>query len=114
MYRRWLPRRVSVLDIIKKINESMHGGDKAAYALPSGDDAAIAQYLLLYEMSNGRELDKLVSFDSRVARLTTKTRTLGTGDVRRLSEDVAAFSRDVFGDTVKVSMGGGTSTGRSP
>ena len=99
-------KTVSVLDIIKKINESMHGGDKAAYALPSGDDAAIAQYLLLYEMSNGRELDKLVSFDSRVARLTAKTRTLGTGDVRRLSEDVAAFSRDVFGDTVKVSMAG--------
>ena len=99
-------KTVSVLDIIKKINESMHGGDKAAYALPSGDDAAIAQYLLLYEMSNGRELDKLVSFDSRVARLTAKTRTLGTGDVRRLSEDVAAFSRGVFGDTVKVRMAG--------
>ena len=33
-------KTVSVLDIIKKINESMHGGDKAAYALPSGDDAA--------------------------------------------------------------------------
>ena len=75
-------KTVSVLDIIKKINESMHGGDKAAYALPDGDDAAIAQYLLLYEMSEGRELDKLVSFDSRVARLTAKTRTLGTGDVR--------------------------------
>ena len=41
-----------------------------------------------------------------MARLTAKTRTLGTGDVRRLSEDVAAFSRDVFGDTVKVSMAG--------
>ena len=99
-------KTVSVLDIIKKINESMHGGDKAAYALPDGDDAAIAQYLLLYEMSDGRELDKLVSFDSRVARLTAKTRTLGTGDVRRLSEDVAAFSRGVFGDTVKVRMAG--------
>ena len=105
-------KTVSVLDIIKKINESMHGGDKAAYALPDGDDAAIAQYLLLYEMSDGRELDKLVSFDSRVARLTAKTRTLGTGDVRRLSEDVAAFSRGVFGDTVKAWRG--TSTGRSP
>ncbi|MFR1533940.1 MAG: efflux RND transporter permease subunit [Bilophila wadsworthia] len=46
-------KTVSVLDIIKKINESMHGGDKAAYALPDGDDAAIAQYLLLYEMSDG-------------------------------------------------------------
>ena len=57
-------------------------------------------------MSDGRELDKLVSFDSRVARLTAKTRTLGTGDVRRLSEDVAAFSRGVFGDTVKVRMAG--------
>ncbi|MFQ9492762.1 MAG: efflux RND transporter permease subunit, partial [Bilophila wadsworthia] len=99
-------KTVSVLDIIKKINESMHGGDKAAYALPDGDDAAIAQYLLLYEMSDGRELDKLVSFDSRVVRLTAKTRTLGTGDVRRLSEDVAAFSRGVFGDTVKVRMAG--------
>ena len=35
-------KTVSVLDIIKKISESMHGGDKAAYALPSGDDVAIA------------------------------------------------------------------------
>ena len=69
-------------------------------------DTAIAQYLLLYEMSNGRGLDKLVSLVAAWPRLTAKTRTLGTGDVRRLSEDVAAFSRDVFGDTVKVSMAG--------
>lgn len=96
---------VSVLDIIKKINEAMHGGDTNAYVLPEGDDVA-AQYLFLYEVSNGRELDKLISFDGRVARLTAKTRTLGTGEVRRMSEDLAAFAEEVFADTVTVRMAG--------
>lgn len=96
---------VSVLDIIKKINEAMHGGDTNAYALPEGDDVA-AQYLFLYEVSSGRELDKLISFDGRVARLTAKTRTLGTGEVRRMSEDLAAFAEEVFADTVTVRMAG--------
>ena len=96
-------KTVSVLDIIKKINESMHGGDKAAYALPDGDDAAIAQYLLLYEMSDGRELDKLVSFDSRVARLTAKTRTLGTYVFSDMELEVGGSSSSDKDDAIVVS-----------
>ncbi len=98
-------KTVSVLDIIRKINEVLHSDDKHAYVLPEREDA-VAQYLFLYEISNGQELDKLISFDSRIARLTAKTRTLGTGEVRLLSEDIAAFAKEVFGDTVTVRMAG--------
>ncbi len=99
-------KTVSVLNILKTINEAMHDGNPAAYAVPAGTDETIAQYLLFYEMANGRELDKVVSFDSRVARLTARTRTIGTRDVRHLAREVEAFSQTVFGDKVKVSMAG--------
>ena len=107
-------KTVSVLDIIKKINESMHGGDKAAYALPDGDDAAIAQYLLLYEMSDGRELDKLVSFDSRVARLTAKTRTPSAPGTCAACPRTSPPSRGACSGTRSRCAWRGTSTGRSP
>ena len=51
-------KTVSVLNILKTINEAMHDGNPAAYAVPAGTDETIAQYLLFYEMANGRELDK--------------------------------------------------------
>ncbi|MDR3088835.1 MAG: MMPL family transporter [Desulfobulbaceae bacterium] len=105
-------KTASVLDIIKKINQSMRGGDEAAQALPTGN-AAVAQYLLLYETANGRELEKLVSFDSRVARLVVKTKTLGTGEARRLAEDVETFSSQVFAGGVTVSMAGSLDWTRS-
>jgi predicted RND superfamily exporter protein len=105
-------KTISLLDILKKINEAMHGGDPARHALPDNNDL-IAQYLLLYEMSSGRELDKMASFDNRVARLTAKTRTLDTRQVRLLSEDIAAFSRDLFGPGVRVTVSGSLDWTRS-
>lgn len=105
-------KTISVLDILKKINEAMHGGDPAHYLLPE-NSAAIAQYLLLYETSNGRDLDKVISFDNRVARLTAKTRTLDTRQVRLLSDDIAAFSKDLFGPGATVAVTGNLDWTRS-
>jgi predicted RND superfamily exporter protein len=105
-------KTVSVLDILKKINEAMHGGEPARYRLPENNDT-VAQYLLLYEMSNGRELDKMISFDNRIARLTAKTRSLDTRQVRLLSEGITAFSKDVFGPGVRVEISGNLDWTRS-
>jgi len=52
----------SVVDILKDINQSFHGDNPDYYRLPESDEL-IAQYLLLYEISGGGELEDYVSGD---------------------------------------------------
>lgn len=104
-------KTISLLDILKKISEAMHDGDVAFHILPDKKEV-IAQYLLLYEMSNGKELDKMISFDSRIARLTAKTQTLDTRQVRELTGKIAGFSED-FANGVSVSVTGSLDWTRS-
>ena len=52
----------SIVDVLKDINQSFHGGDPAYYKLPE-DRALISQYLLMYEMAGGKELEDYVTGD---------------------------------------------------
>ncbi|MBI9080526.1 MAG: MMPL family transporter [Pseudodesulfovibrio sp.] len=101
----FITKTVSVIDILKKINQSMHEGREEYHILPHSQNT-VAQYMLLYEMSNGQEMDKLVSFKNDVARLTAKTKTLGTKQVRELSQQVEKISQELFGNDVAVEMSG--------
>ncbi|SHJ55884.1 MMPL family transporter [Halodesulfovibrio aestuarii] len=95
----------SINDLLKKINQSMHGNNPAYYVLPSSS-RSIAQYLLLYELADGQELDKLLSFKNDVARLTVKTTALGTKQVRELAAFVEKEGKKIFGSSAKVEMAG--------
>lgn len=95
----------SINDLLKKLNQSMHENNPAHYVLPSTRQA-IAQHLLLYELSDGSELDKLLSFKNDVARLTVKTTTLGTKQLRELANFVELRSKEIFGTTATVEMAG--------
>ncbi len=54
---------VSIVDFIKRMNQSMHDGDPAFYTIPDSKDL-VAQYLLLYSFSGGGdELDTFVTYD---------------------------------------------------
>ncbi len=79
----------SVLDALRKVRRAMHGGDEAYYALPENDKAA-SEYLFLYEMSGGDQLDKMLSFDGSVARINVRTSALGTREARQLREEIIA------------------------
>jgi predicted RND superfamily exporter protein len=81
----------SVLDILRKIRRAFHENRPEYYALPESSAEAL-QYLLLYEMSGGTDKEKLVSFEYDVARLTARTRSLDTKDVRSFLADVQAFA----------------------
>ena len=83
----------------------MHEGQDEYHVLPDSQNT-VAQYMLLYEMSDGQEMDKLVSFKNDVARLTARTKTLGTKQVRELSQQVEEISQELFGDDVAVEMAG--------
>ena len=98
-------KTISVLDVLKKMRRAMHNNDQKFYSVPETREAA-SQYLFMYETSGGDQLDKLVGFDYDIARLTVKTRTLSTADVRKFMRDVEDFSRKTFDDSVSVEMTG--------
>ena len=98
-------KTISIIDILKRINQSMHQGDAAYHILPGSRDE-VAQFMLLYEMSDGREMDKVVSFKNDIARLTAKTMTLGTKNVRELSLQMDDSAHELFGGEVDVEMAG--------
>lgn len=87
--------KVSVItDLLKRLNETMHGGDTAHYALPSSRELA-AQYLLFYEMSlpTGVDVSHMVNLEKSAVRLTVQLNTLGSGEVRAFDDKVAQWQR---------------------
>ncbi|HQI00972.1 MAG TPA: efflux RND transporter permease subunit [Deltaproteobacteria bacterium] len=60
---------VSIVDYIKRMNQSMHDGNPAYYTIPDSRDL-VAQYLLLYSMSGGGdELDSYVTYEFKDAQI---------------------------------------------
>lgn len=67
----------SIVDLLKDINQSFHGGDPAYYAIPENREL-VAQLLLVYEMSGGEELQQYVSSDYSRANLEIRCRNTET------------------------------------
>jgi predicted RND superfamily exporter protein len=51
----------------------------------------IAQYLLLYEMGGGRELEKFVDGDLRTARINVRLRDMGTSHLEKLLQVIKPY-----------------------
>jgi predicted RND superfamily exporter protein len=79
----------SIVDVVKRINQTMHGGDPAFYSIPDKDSITaegdtllarnlIAQYVLLYSLSlpQGMELTNQVNIDNSMARATAFQQTM--------------------------------------
>jgi hypothetical protein len=95
----------SVLDVMKKMRRALHNNDQEFYSIPDTSKAA-SQYIFLYETSGGDQLDKLISFDYDIARLTVKMPAMGTADISRLIQDVETFSKKTFDDSVRIEITG--------
>ncbi len=69
-------------DIMKRLNQNMHGDDPAWYRLPEERDLA-AQYLLLYEMNLpfGLDLNNRINLDKSATRMTVSIPNIGTAGV---------------------------------
>ncbi|MCR5170908.1 MAG: MMPL family transporter [Desulfovibrio sp.] len=96
---------MSVLEPLRKTRQAIYGGDPKMRTVPESDGAA-AEYLFLYEMAGGNQLDKLVSFDSSKVRINARTTSLGTAEGRRLSEDIQKAAKKFIEPGVKVMTGG--------
>ncbi len=67
----------SLVDIIKELNRTLMGGSEDGYRLPERQEA-IPQYLLLYEISGGDALDRLLDFSRRHLRISVRAVNLGS------------------------------------
>ena len=76
----------SLTDIMKRLNQNMHGDDPAWYRLPDERNLA-AQYLLLYEMNLpfGLDLNNRINVDKSATRMTVSTPNIGTSGVLDLA-----------------------------
>jgi len=83
----------SYADVVKRLNQNLHGDDPAFYALPAGREQA-AQYLLLYELSlpYGLDLGDRIAVDKSATRVTaTVDGDLTTRETRALLDRAAGW-----------------------
>lgn len=80
---------VSIVDFIKRMNQSMHDGDPAYYVIPESKEL-VAQYLLLYSFSGGGdELDSFVTYNYQQGQILLQMKSQSgylTRDVVRTVE----------------------------
>jgi hydrophobe/amphiphile efflux-3 (HAE3) family protein len=94
-----------VIDFVKKMNRAMHENSPSYYSLPKTSAQATEQ-LFLYETSGGKELDKQVSFNYDIARLTVRTQSLGSKEVRTFMTDIDKFVKENLDSSIKVEYTG--------
>ncbi len=80
----------SIVDVLKDINQSFHDGDRAHHVVPDTREL-VAQYLLLYEMSGGAEVDEYVSSDYSRANLELRVKLKETSFYQRLVDDLDSY-----------------------
>lgn len=75
----------TLTDVMKRLNQNMHGDDKNFYKLPEDRELA-AQYLLMYEMSlpYGLDLTNQINLDKSATRVTLSLDNLSSAQQLRL------------------------------
>ena len=77
----------SMVNFIRKINQTMHNEDPAFYTIPETREL-VAQYLLMYSLSSPDEdLSDLKSFDDRYLRVTLRIPNMTTSAMATLVDE---------------------------
>ncbi|MFZ5565052.1 MAG: efflux RND transporter permease subunit, partial [Thermodesulfobacteriota bacterium] len=83
-------KTMSIVDLIKDINQAFHNEDPAYYVLPENRDL-IAQYLLLYEMAGGEEIGNYIAGDWQRVNLQVHCKLQPSSVYKKVTENVAQF-----------------------
>lgn len=108
----------SIVDVVKRLNQTLHGGDPAFYSIPDRDSVTaegdtlrarnlIAQYVLLYTLSlpQGMELTNQVDIDNRRARITGYQQSTTSSEQARVAEEINAWIQKEMPETGARSLG---------
>lgn len=85
----------SFVDVVKRLNRNLHGGDPAYYRIPD-DRELIAQYVLLYELSlpQGLDLNDSINFDKSATRLSVNVANLASRELIDFEQRAAQWLAD--------------------
>jgi len=96
----------SINDIIKEINEALHGNDTAYYTIPQSRKM-IAQELFLFENSGSDDLERIVDSQLQKTRITIKTPWVDAIICNNFIEDIKNRFNDVLQDKADITITGG-------
>ena len=96
---------VSMVDIIKEINQALHNNDPAYYTIPDSQ-ALVAQEILLFENSGSDDLEELVDGKFSKARMTIKMPFVDASSYLALEEELYPKIYEMIGDKAKVQVTG--------
>lgn len=100
-------KTLSIVDFIKKMNQSMNADQKDFYRVPESQDL-VAQYLLLYSNSGEPgDFDSYVDYNYQRGLITAFIRTDKSTLVTDIANDAIDYASKTFPADVKVSVGGG-------
>ncbi len=77
----------SIADLVEKMNEVMHDNNPAYHTIPDTKNA-IAQYLLLYSMSDQKMLDSLITPDSKEAIIQARIGKFGFHEIEKIVSQI--------------------------
>ena len=80
---------VSVVDLVRKLYREMDTAAARRHPLPD-DRRALAQLLLLFEMSGGRDLERLVDAQRRTLRLNIRLQDMGVIEMAAIGRQIVA------------------------
>ena len=98
----------SINDIVKEINQALHGNDPSYYTIPQERDL-IAQELFLFENSGSGDLAKVVDSRFAITRVTIKTPWVDSVILERFLHQVKAVAEPIFKGKAEVKVTGGMS-----
>ncbi len=80
---------MSLADVVKDLNQVMHGGDASYYIIPESQNL-IAQYLLLYELAlpQGLDLTNMVNVDKSASRMIVTLHNLSNSELLNFSNRI--------------------------
>ncbi|MET0661270.1 MAG: MMPL family transporter, partial [Steroidobacteraceae bacterium] len=96
---------VSVVDIVKELNQAFHGGDPAYYRLPEDRDT-LSQLLLVYELSGGKEMNDVLNLDRSKTALQIRLKLVAASEVRAFMEKLNHYLEAHPLATAKVEISG--------
>lgn len=83
-------KTLSIVDTLKDLNQTFHGDDPAYYKLPD-DRELIAQYLLMYELSGGDQLEEFVTSDFARAVVDLRVQMVPSSNIADLFETLETY-----------------------
>lgn len=97
-------RTNSILDIIKDLNQTLNGGNKAFYRIPKTEEE-VAQMLMLYENAGGSEAEYWMDYGYKRLRLMVEISDFNSAEVERELNNIAKKTEEMFPGVTVTAVG---------